>query len=134
MQPTVITQGFAELKAAEAQTEILKAQVDELTSLIASSTSENEDLLAKLRAEHGQKTDMHFELEDQRTRTDQLCMELEALTNELQAAKDGASSAAKKLWKTERREEATVKLAASRQDEICALKLQLGDLATSPTS
>ena len=72
MQPTVTTQGFAELKAAEAQTEILKAQVDELTSLMASSMSENEDLLAKLRAEHGQKADMHFELEEQRTYNEQL--------------------------------------------------------------
>jgi hypothetical protein len=31
-------------------------------------------------------------------------------------------------WKTEQREVAAVKLAASRQDEICALKTQLGDL------
>ena len=31
-------------------------------------------------------------------------------------------------WKAEQREVAAVRLAASRQDEICALKTQLGDL------
>jgi len=71
---------------------------------------------------------MHFELGDQHARIDQLCMELEALTNDLQAATEGASSATKKLRETEQREAAAVKLAASRQNEICALKTQLGDL------
>ena len=77
----------------EAQTEILKAQVDEQKSLIASLTLANEDLLAKLRAEHGQKTDMHFELEDQRTLTDQFRKELEALAIELRVAQDDTSAA-----------------------------------------
>ena len=85
---------------------------------------------------------MNFELEAQRTHNDQLRKELDALKNELQAAKDDTSAAREARnsmtdevedlidhnWKTEQREAAAVKLAASRQDEICALKTQLGDL------
>ena len=104
--------------------------------------SENEDLRAKLRAEHGQKADMHFELEEQRTYNDQLRNELVALAIELRVAQDDTSAARKasnsmtdevedlmdRNWKTEQREVAAVKLAASRQDESCYLKMQLGDL------
>ena len=85
---------------------------------------------------------MHFELEEQRTYNDQLRKEVEALVIELRAAQDDTSAAREarnsmtdevedlmdRNWKTERREVAAVKLAASRQDEICALKTQLGDL------
>ena len=85
---------------------------------------------------------MHFELEEQRTYNDQLCNKLVALAIELRVAQDDTSAARKARnsmtdeiedlmdcnWKAEQRDVAAVKLAASRQDEICALKTRLGDL------
>ena len=86
---------------------------------------------------------MHFEFQEQRTYNDQLRNELVALAIELRVAQDDTSAARKarssmtdevedlmdRNLKTEQREVAAVKLAASRQDEICALQTQLGDLS-----